>query len=170
MPLCVFYFRPNSWAQHAVYIEQSKTMHTVLAEDEILDRQYGFRIERSTEDALVDFRTMIDSCAERYVLGIFLDITGAFDELLWLMILKDLRERACPNNVYNLISSYFTDRTVSPTWIGEKEVFKKTSRGCPLGSLLGPSRWNMIFDSLLVKPKALIGKMIMAYAVEFLSE
>lgn len=61
------------------------------------------------------------------------------------MILKGLRERACPENIYNLMSSYFSDRTVSLSWGGW-------------------SSWNIVFDSLLVKLEKLIGKMIMVYA------
>lgn len=137
---------------------------TVLAGDKLSDRQYGFRKGRSTEDALIEFRHITDSCAERYVLGIFFDITGAFDNVLWSMILKGLRERACPKNVYSLIKSYFSDRTVSLSWGGGKTVSKKASRGCPQGSVLGPSCWNVVFDSLLKILVNKIGKKIVAYA------
>lgn len=142
----------------------NKLNKTVLTDEKLSDRQFGFRVGRSTEDALVDFRNIIDSCEERYVLGIFFDITGAFDNVLWSMILSGLRERACPQNVYSLMSSYFSDRTVSLSWGGGKIVSKKTSRGCPQGSVLGPSCWNIVFDSLLVKLIGINGKMIVAYA------
>lgn len=137
---------------------------TVLTESKLSDRQYGFRKGRSTEEALIDFRRIVDSCTERYVLGIFFDITGAFDNVLWSMILEGLRDRACPKNIYRLMESYFCNRSVSLSWGGGKSVSKKASRGCPQGSVLGPSCWNVVFDSLLIKLVDRVGKKIVAYA------
>ena len=141
-----------------------KLNETVLNGDKISDRQFGFRTGRSTEDALVDFRSIVQSCEENYALGIFFDISGAFDNVLWPMILDGLRERACPNNVYNLISSYFSERTVSLSWGGGETVTKTTSRGCPQGSVLGPSCWNIVFDNLIRKLEDKIGKNVVVYA------
>jgi hypothetical protein len=43
------------------------------------DNQYGFRAYRSTTDAILRMREWSESRAEKYVLGVFLDISGAFD-------------------------------------------------------------------------------------------
>jgi hypothetical protein len=59
-----------------------------------------------------------------------------------------LRRRGCPDNLYRLTRSYFTNRTVQI--IGKNEVIvKPITKGCPQVSALGPSFWNLIFDDLL---------------------
>ena len=141
-----------------------KLNETVLSGDRISDRQFWFRTGRSTEDALVDFRNIVQSSEENYALGIFFDTSGAFDNVLWPMILDGLRERNCPNNVYNLISSYFSETTVSLSWGGGETVTKTTSRGCPQGSVLAPSCWNIVFDNLIRKLEGKIGKNVVVYA------
>jgi hypothetical protein len=62
--------------------------------------------------------------------------------------MHELKRRGCPYNLYRLTRSYFSDRTVQIT--GKNEVLAKpVTRGCPQGSVLGQSFWNLIFDDLL---------------------
>lgn len=57
--------------------------------------QFGFRKGYSTIDALCSLRTHTTQAAEKYVLGLFLDISGAFDNAWWPLILLNLNEAAC---------------------------------------------------------------------------
>lgn len=64
--------------------------------------QYGFRLQRSTEDALNCVVEMTHRSKDRYVMAVFVDIAGAFDNLWWPALFRELREMGCPSNVYNL--------------------------------------------------------------------
>jgi hypothetical protein len=72
----------------------------------------------------------------------------AFDNVWWPNVMHELKRRGCPDNLYRLTPSYFSDRTMQIT--GKNEVLAKpVIKGCPQGSVLGPSFWNLIFDDLL---------------------
>lgn len=47
-------------------------------------RQHGFLAGRSTITAMVELKTYVCESERRYVLGLFLDISGAFDNAWWL--------------------------------------------------------------------------------------
>jgi hypothetical protein len=66
------------------------------------EKQFGFTIGRSTVDAALSVRESVEHSNSKYVLGIFLDISGAFD----ILLLK-LKLRSCNSNIYSLIHSYF---------------------------------------------------------------
>ena len=77
------------------------------------NRQYGFRPGRSRVDAITKFREKVEQMSDKkYVVAITLDISGAFDNVWWTNILHELKRRGCPDNLYWLTRSYFSDRTV----------------------------------------------------------
>ena len=94
------------------------------------DRKYGFRPGRSTVDAITKFREKVKLMGEqKYVLAIALNISGAFDNVLWPNVLHELKRRSCPGNLYRMTKSYFSGRTVQ---INEKNdaVSEPVTKGC----------------------------------------
>lgn len=80
----------------------------------ICNNQYGFRKGCSTEDAIntvLDFSTQNSS--NKYVLGISLDIKGAFDNLWWPALFSRMREMDCSQTLVNLVRDYYNKRRVS---------------------------------------------------------
>ncbi|CAB3258972.1 unnamed protein product [Arctia plantaginis] len=75
------------------------------------DRQFGFTLGKSTTDAVISVRKFVTESKFQYVLAIFLDISGAFDNAWWPMLLLKLKSRGCFKNIYSLISSYFSQGT-----------------------------------------------------------
>lgn len=80
--------------------------------------------------------------------GNILDISGAFENAWWPLILWKLNEAACPRELYQLIQSYLIDRTAI-LQIGHVRKSKTLTKGCPQGSVLGPILWNVLFEDLL---------------------
>ena len=111
---------------------------TVLAPGRISARQFGFTPGKSTEDAIVELRRIVDSSDNRYTVALLVDISGAFDNVWWPLVFKSFRERGCPRNVFEVLKSYFDNRRVGLE-IGSIKVTKRASRGCPQGSVLGPA-------------------------------
>ena len=113
-----------------------------------LDRQFGFKSKRSTEDAILKLRDLVSGSQERHVIGILFDISGAFNNMWWPGLLIRLQERQCPRNLYRLISAYFSNRKVMMISDYGKQK-RRESKGAPQGSVLGPVCWNLPLDNLL---------------------
>ncbi|XP_067140783.1 uncharacterized protein [Centruroides vittatus] len=84
----------------------------------------------------------------KYVLGISLDITKAFDSAWWPLIKLQLRKIKCPRNIFQLIQDYLRNRAAVLQY-GQHYVRKSVSKGCPQGSVCGPLLWNITFDCFL---------------------
>lgn len=108
--------------------------------------QFGFTTGLSTENALTTAVYIVQQSNAKYVLGIFCDFKGAFDNLRWMPILEKLERIGCPD--LPLWQSYFSNRRACI--VGEAEtVWIDVSRGCPQGSICGPTIWNLMLDDLL---------------------
>lgn len=110
--------------------------------------QYGFKKGKSTEDAIIHLLHSTNNSQKKYVVALFVDIQGAFDNLWWTTIKERLTKANCSSSLIKLITSYFKHRKVSI-----KSKFDSITcwmqRGCPQGSIIGPMAWNWCMDTLL---------------------
>lgn len=113
-------------------------------------KQFGFRPQTSSVDALQMAVDVIrqKKTSKKQVIAISLDICSAFNNARWPDILKGLKRTSCPQNIFNVITSYFTDRWVSLSF-GDAVSSKLMTKGCIQGSVCGPTFWNLIVDELL---------------------
>lgn len=112
--------------------------------------QYGFVEGKSTVKALADVAEEVRERDDKVVLGVFADISGAFDNAWWPWILHQLRVWGCPKNLFRVLRSYLSERKAVMR-LGGYEAEKMLSKGCPQGSILGPYLWNVLFDGFLRK-------------------
>lgn len=124
--------------------------------------QHGFSRGKSTVTALNAILERVTSTAENYVQLVLLDISGAFDNAWWPMILVKAKQGGCPPNIYKILVSYFTNRRTG-MFMGGQAVWKISTMGCPQGSVLGPTLWNLLLDDILKLPMPL-GVSMVAYA------
>lgn len=115
------------------------------------DHQYGFTAGKSTIDATISVRQSVEMAETNYVLGVFLDISGAFDNAWWPIILLKLKARGCYSNIYSIIVSYFINGSTK-LQLGHCSSSKRLTKGCPQGSVLSPYLWNLGFDDLFSLP------------------
>jgi hypothetical protein len=80
-----------------------------------------------------------------FLLVIILDIRAALDSCWWPQILKQLKKKKCPKNLYKLVQSYLRDRYVIFIVV-ELFAMKRLTKSCPQGSALGPGFWNINYD------------------------
>lgn len=124
--------------------------------------QHGFRPLKSTATAIKDMVDWTSTSQEKHVLGSFLDISGAFDNVRWPQLKTDMKSLGCSAGLINLTLSYLNNRTASYS-IGSYKHTIKLTRGCPQGSKFGPRLWNITMNPLLETMK-LNNTKIIAYA------
>ena len=110
--------------------------HNILDEN-----QFGFRKYHSTSHAVNYSIKIIDESTRKknHVLGIFIDLSKAFDTIDHKTLLGKLdRYYGIRGNANSLIKSYLSNRTQYTEVCGEKSESLVIKYGVPQGSVLGP--------------------------------
>lgn len=141
----------------------ARKMRHWMREAGIMDEdQFGFVPGRGTSDALGELKARVTGSAAKYVAGVFVDISGAFDNAWPPLLLEVLRRNRCPSNLYALIDDYLKGRSVIAETRAERMRWY-IEKGCPQGSVLGPLIWNLILHDWLRRNRG-EGISVIAYA------
>ena len=102
--------------------------------------QYGFRKGHSTNHALNHSVNYIEQQirSKKHTLGIFIDLSKAFDTLDHEILLSKLSNYGIQNNALRLIKSYLSDRKQYVSVLNEISKPLPVEYGVPQGSVLGP--------------------------------
>jgi len=121
------------------------------------EHQYGFRRGRSTLLAIQQVvnagrRAMsfgrTNNRDRRCLMVVALDVRNAFNTANWQCIAEALREKGVPLQLRSILQDYFTNRELTYD-TAEGPVTRRVSAGCPQGSILGPTLWNVGYDGVL---------------------
>jgi len=136
----------------------SKALETLII-DEVeretainhIGNQHGFVTGRSTITAMQSLYSWANESKCRHVFGVFLDITGAFDNVRWTPILERLHEIGASVRSITIIKSYLENR-YAKLQLEHTVKIKKLTRGCPQGSQLGPTLWKVAMSDIVASP------------------
>ena len=110
------------------------------SQNTLYENQYGFRKNHSTSHALNFSVNYVESCLKKkqHVLGIFIDLSKAFDTIPHQELLKKLENYGIRGNANNLIASYLSNRFQYVSVLDEDSEKLPVIYGVPQGSCLGP--------------------------------
>ena len=128
------------------HIEEENLKH-----DPIHRLQFGFRKGRSTEMALSRIVNQIEkgNAQKQFVLGLFCDIAGAFDNVAPESITRMMQDRGVDDRVIQWYSHFLYHRKVESS-LGTATAAISPGKGTPQGGVLSAIiSWNLVFDDLL---------------------
>jgi len=122
----------------------------VYTNDYINKNQYGFTPQLSSIDAAMAVKDLVEigfSSGEVATL-VSLDVEGAFNSAWRPNILKSLKEIGCPRNLYNLTSSYFSQRKrpYKPITLDWRQKLPKASPRVMLWPWPVESKYNSLLN------------------------
>ena len=111
---------------------------------------FGFRKIHSTYMALMTLMDKLTKCLDNdeYIIGVFLDISKAFDTVDHVILLQKLSVYGVRGNALSLFESYLKNRRQFVTYNGVLSDTKILQCGVPQGSILGPLLFLIYINDL----------------------
>jgi ribonuclease HI/retron-type reverse transcriptase len=125
-------------------------INETLLDKPLSSNQHAFRKGRSTESALSHMVEKIEHALlkNKFALGVFLDIQGAFDNVLPSSVVSAMEKKGLNNTIIRWYSHYLCNRTLTFDYEGV-HIERALTRGTPQGGVLSPVIWNLVFEGLL---------------------
>ena len=124
-----------------LFIKLTTAVILIIIGQYLCDRQFGFRTGHSTEHAIAQLVDQIYEAVEKndYTLGVFIDLSKAFDTVDHSILLKKLELYGITDRNYAWIKSYLSNRLqYIQTDENSRTKFCVVKCRVPQGSILGP--------------------------------
>ena len=128
----------------------NKLFHFLVRYQILFKSQFGFRKGHNTTHATLDFLKTIESALHdgEFAIGIFCDLSKAFDTLDHQILLKKISHYGIRGNWYLWLKSYLSNRRQYVDINGTRSEEENINVGVPQGSILGPLLFLLYINDL----------------------
>ena len=139
-------------------------LRETIPKESLSSAQHAYFKGRSTETALHTLVSSIESSLtnKEFCLTAFLDIEGAFNNVLPTAVTEALTNLNVENPLIRLIEQMLISRSVMAE-LGEASSIRRVSRGTPQGGVLSPLLWVLVVNEVLLQIRS-GGCQVIAYA------
>ncbi|GBP79678.1 Retrovirus-related Pol polyprotein from type-1 retrotransposable element R1 [Eumeta japonica] len=133
----IIHICPKAYRPKGLLLVLSKTVERMLVGNlqchlmpKLQATQYGFTLQRRTEDALYGLMTYIykELNRKKIIIIVSLDTEGAIDNTWWSALKTQLLAYHCPVNLYGMVRCYSEDHKIIVRYAGEM-CRRRTSKG-----------------------------------------
>ncbi|XP_029159682.1 uncharacterized protein LOC114931710 isoform X1 [Nylanderia fulva] len=86
--------------------------------------------------------------ADNYTLAAFLDVSAAYDNVDFDILIEKLRGEKCPTGIYNFINRWLEPRDTSFVINNQRVEIRKVNKGLPQGAVLSPILYALYTNKL----------------------
>ncbi|XP_065650648.1 uncharacterized protein LOC136078773 [Hydra vulgaris] len=133
-------------------------LYSYLEKHNILyNKQFGFRKGHLTHDAVTDLaRRLLDGFVKKsYTLGLFIDLSTAFDTVEHKILLYKLETYGVINSNLKWLQSYLKNRKQGVSYVSTCTKLETISCGVPQGSIIGPRKFLIYVNDIYLSSNML---------------
>ncbi|KAJ0179383.1 hypothetical protein K1T71_005095 [Dendrolimus kikuchii] len=144
-------YRPISLATITAKVLDSVINSKLTRKLNLIDAQFGFRADLSTESAILSLKHTIRYYTKRRtsVYACFLDLSKAFDLVAYDLLWNKLGDAGVPTDLVSILKFWYSNQTNQVRWAGTLSDEYRLECGVRQGGISSPLLFNLYINQLI---------------------